>query len=102
VKSETLLISVNTKLEVDFLEGSLSLPDVLASSPESTSLHCHLDDLLHSEKLTTAAQKILDEEETEIGLDHEFTSLEGRKSYVRFRVSFNPLPPSLASTRTRS
>ncbi|GAA6011242.1 hypothetical protein JCM11491_006771 [Sporobolomyces phaffii] len=96
--SQTLLISVNAQLKIDFLEGSLSLPDVLSSKSQNASLHSHLDELLHARELTAAAQKILDEEESEISLLHEFASSGGQKYYVRFR--FCPIlgDPSIPAT----
>ncbi|GAA5959744.1 hypothetical protein JCM3765_000088 [Sporobolomyces pararoseus] len=96
--SQTLLISVNADLEIDLIEGSLSLPDILSTSAQSSPIHCHLQDLLHADELTEAARKILDEEESEVGLDHEFTSARGQKYYVRFRLVPVRGDPSIPAT----
>ncbi|GAA5897360.1 uncharacterized protein JCM6883_006673 [Sporobolomyces salmoneus] len=96
--SQTLLISVNANLEIDFQEGSLSLPDILPTRVQSTSIHCHLQDLFHSNELTEAAQKIIDEEETEVGIETEFVGVDGQKSYVRFRLVPIRGDPSIPAT----
>ncbi|GAA5876755.1 hypothetical protein JCM16303_006276 [Sporobolomyces ruberrimus] len=84
--SQTLLISVDLELKIDFLAGSLNLPDILPIGSQITSLNRHLQDLLHATELTEAAQTIIDGEETEIGLLHEFPGHGGQKYYVRFRL----------------
>lgn len=101
-RPETLLISVDLELKIDFLAGSLNLPDILPIGSQITSLNRHLQELLHATELTEAAQTIIDGEETEIGLLHEFPGHGGQKYYVRFRVSSSLLPAAVCHPRLTS
>jgi len=83
----TFLLSIDTEMRITFFEGSLDAPTSISPKAQEALLGKDLSDFLHDSELLEAARKIIDEEETEIGMLREIIGPDGTISWARFRVS---------------
>lgn len=81
------MLSVNSELNITFFEGSLDAPTSISPKAQEALFGKDLSDFLNDSELLEAARKIIDEEETEIGMLREIVGPDGRVSWARFRVS---------------
>ncbi|GAA5913019.1 hypothetical protein JCM5296_003865 [Sporobolomyces johnsonii] len=100
--SKHFLLSVDSTTMVTFFEGALEFPGPSLTHPSrggpQAIVGSQLNELWHDPDLLEAVRKILDEEETEVGLTTEADDGRGGTYFARYRLVPLRGSPSIPST----